>query len=104
MAENYVKTQGLESVIDQEVHGLYPDLFAKDLSLIVECGTTSATKVRQYFTQLPQLKRLVILPYPFAEQTELYAFEFTKGNNFTLFIEDRANMLRQTVLRARSKK
>jgi hypothetical protein len=104
LAEQFVKGQGKEPVIDQEVNGLYPDLFAKDLTLIVECGNTNVAKVVEYFAQLPQLDRLVILPYPFYEQTALNGYEFSKGPSFQDLIDRRNDTLRNAFLKARGPK
>lgn len=85
-------------ILKEEVKFEYPligfevDVIDKDLWYPTECGDTNALKLEKYLG-LPNTKRMLILPYPNANNVKI--FEFQANPKFFKYIKHKQTFLNQ---------
>lgn len=64
-----------------------PDLMYKEHEYlyIIECGNTDVNKIIEYFSD-KIVREINIIPFPYADETDLYMYTFTPSDNLCEFL------------------
>lgn len=87
IGKDYLIQRGYYNIkIEQEFHGLRPDIIVNDESLVIECGNTNPNKIFEYFKN-KKIKEVTIISYPDHNDKKIYCYIFTPSEILSDFIK-----------------